>query len=164
MDATIIFMNEIEKTAKIFGSIPSAVTGSTHPGMPHHVREAAMERYVKEKAQEEPSSVPASLLGGGGIGAGVGGGLGALIGGLPGAAIGAGAGAGLGSLGGLLARHVDKGRIERAKKMLVDPSERSQGLGEMMEESERYKTKQLNPTNAVLLASLLARLDRRHED
>ena len=111
----------IEKNARIFGeSVPHTID---HAAIPYEHRRADYEDYLKTKSQEKPSG----YLRGVGGGAVMGGGLGALAGYLShagrgpshaAALMGGALGAGIGGLGGAIAAHSDKSKIDSAQKVL----------------------------------------------
>lgn len=107
------------KQARIFGAEePSDML--LEESVPYEHRRRALERYLQQKSQEEPTSYLRSM----GTGGLIGGGLGGLAGGISHGPVGAGIGALIGGLGGAgaggLMGMADRAEIERAGHELGD--------------------------------------------
>lgn len=126
----------MDKTAKVFGATYDSDRVS-NAAIPYSGRKKEYVRYLNAKAKESPTKLVDALLGGGAAGSVVGG-LAGLAGGARGTLAGVLIGALGGSLFGALAKAVDDGNIQAAKRILkrgkVDES-----LAEVIMRNQRAK-------------------------
>jgi len=109
------FIDELEKTAKIFGAPEPTDMYEEHPGIRHKDRMREFKGYVRGKSKEEPTSLLRAVGGGAAIGGIPSALVGALAGGPLASVLAAGIGGSLGALTGLGLRSSDVQEIKRVK-------------------------------------------------